>query len=48
MEYGLKGWTVRLADSITHSKALSTSGRYVGSPEGSTQPGIYWVNTYKL
>ena len=25
-----------------------TSGRYVGAPEGSTQPGIYWVNTYKL
>jgi uncharacterized protein (DUF885 family) len=25
-----------------------TSGRYVGSPQGSTQPGIYWVNTYKL
>jgi len=25
-----------------------TSGRYVGAPEGGTQPGIYWVNTYKL
>jgi uncharacterized protein (DUF885 family) len=25
-----------------------TSGRYVGPPEGSTQPGIYWVNTYKV
>ena len=25
-----------------------TSGRYVGPPEGSTQPGIYWVNTYML
>ncbi len=25
-----------------------TSGRYVGAPMGSTQPGIYWVNTYKL
>jgi uncharacterized protein (DUF885 family) len=25
-----------------------TSGRYVGAPQGSTQPGIYWVNTYKL
>ncbi|HUJ15920.1 MAG TPA: DUF885 domain-containing protein [Thermoanaerobaculia bacterium] len=25
-----------------------TSGRYVGAPEGSTQPGIYWVNTYKV
>ena len=25
-----------------------TSGRYVGAAYGSTQPGIYWVNTYKL
>ena len=25
-----------------------TSGRYVGAPQGSTQPGIYWVNTYQL
>jgi uncharacterized protein (DUF885 family) len=25
-----------------------TSGRYVGPPEGSTRPGIYWVNTYAL
>jgi uncharacterized protein (DUF885 family) len=25
-----------------------TSGRYVEAPEGSTQPGIYWVNIYKL
>src|SRR6266498_1463423 len=25
-----------------------TSGRYVGAPQGSTQPGIYWVNTYAL
>jgi len=25
-----------------------TSGRYVGAPQGSTQPGIYWVNTYML
>jgi uncharacterized protein (DUF885 family) len=25
-----------------------TAGRYVGANEGSTQPGIYWVNTYKL
>jgi uncharacterized protein (DUF885 family) len=24
-----------------------TSGRYVDAPEGSTQPGIYWVNVYK-
>ena len=25
-----------------------TSGRYVGAAYGSTQPGIYWVNTYML
>jgi uncharacterized protein (DUF885 family) len=25
-----------------------TSGRYVEAPQGGTQPGIYWVNTYKL
>ncbi len=25
-----------------------TAGRYVGAPEGSTQPGRYWVNTYAL
>ena len=25
-----------------------TSGRYVGAAYGSTQPGIYWVNTYHL
>jgi len=25
-----------------------TSGRYVGAPQGSTMPGIYWVNTYQL
>jgi uncharacterized protein (DUF885 family) len=25
-----------------------TSGRYVGAPQGSLQPGIYWVNTYAL
>jgi uncharacterized protein (DUF885 family) len=25
-----------------------TTGRYVGAPEGSTRPGIYWVNTYDL
>jgi uncharacterized protein (DUF885 family) len=25
-----------------------TSGRYVEAPAGSTQPGIYWVNTYQL
>lgn len=25
-----------------------TSGRYVSAPQGGTQPGIYWVNTFKL
>ena len=25
-----------------------TGGRYVEPPAGSTQPGIYWVNTYRL
>jgi uncharacterized protein (DUF885 family) len=30
-----------------HLAPKYTSGRYVGAPEGSTQPGIYWVNTYK-
>jgi uncharacterized protein (DUF885 family) len=25
-----------------------TSGRYVEPPQGSTQPGIYWVNIYKV
>ncbi|HSE40861.1 MAG TPA: DUF885 domain-containing protein [Acidobacteriota bacterium] len=25
-----------------------TAGRYVGPAEGSTEPGYYWVNTYKL
>ena len=25
-----------------------TSGRYVEAPQGSTQPGWYWVNTYAL
>ena len=25
-----------------------TGGRYIQSPEGSTQPGYFWVNTYQL
>jgi uncharacterized protein (DUF885 family) len=25
-----------------------TAGRYVEPPQGSTEPGIYWVNTYAL
>ena len=31
-----------------HLAPKYTSGRYVSPPWGSTQPGIYWVNTYKL
>jgi uncharacterized protein (DUF885 family) len=31
-----------------HLAPKYTSGRYVEAPAGSTQPGIYWVNTYKL
>jgi uncharacterized protein (DUF885 family) len=30
-----------------HLAPKYTAGRYVQSPAGSTQPGIYWVNTYK-
>jgi uncharacterized protein (DUF885 family) len=31
-----------------HLAPKYTAGRYVGAPEGGIQPGIYWVNTYKL
>ena len=31
-----------------HIAPKYTAGRYVGPPENSTQPGYYWVNTYKL
>ncbi|REK04522.1 MAG: DUF885 domain-containing protein [Acidobacteria bacterium] len=31
-----------------HMAPKYTSGRYVGPPEGSVRPGIYWVNTYAL
>ncbi|HVF60042.1 MAG TPA: DUF885 domain-containing protein [Thermoanaerobaculia bacterium] len=31
-----------------HLAPKYTSGRYVEAPQGGTQPGIYWVNTYKL
>ncbi len=31
-----------------HLAPKYTSGRYVGAPLGSTQPGYYWVNTYNL
>ncbi|HYH46709.1 MAG TPA: DUF885 domain-containing protein [Thermoanaerobaculia bacterium] len=31
-----------------HIAPKYTSGRYVGSPFGSTRAGIYWVNTFKL
>ena len=30
------------------SRPSTPRGRYVGAPQGSTQPGIYWVNTYML
>jgi len=30
-----------------HLAPKYTAGRYVQSPAGSIQPGIYWVNTYK-
>jgi len=30
-----------------HLAPKYTSGRYVQAPAGSTQPGVYWVNTYK-
>lgn len=30
-----------------HLAPKYTAGRYVQAPAGSTQPGIYWVNTYK-
>lgn len=31
-----------------HLAPKYTTGRYVAAPKGSTQPGIYWVNTYDL
>ncbi len=31
-----------------HLAPKYTTGRYVGSAPGSTQPGYYWVNTYAL
>ena len=31
-----------------HLAPKYTTGRYVGSSPGSTQPGYYWVNTYAL
>ena len=31
-----------------HLAPKYTGGRYVGSAPGSTEPGYYWVNTYKL
>ena len=31
-----------------HIAPKYTAGRYVGAPQGSTRPGIYWVNTYAL
>lgn len=31
-----------------HMAPKYTAGRYVSAPYNSTQPGIYWVNTYNL
>ncbi len=31
-----------------HLAPKYTSGRYVGAPPSGTQPGTYWVNTYRL
>ncbi len=31
-----------------HLAPKYTAGRYVGAARGSTQPGLYWVNTYAL
>ena len=31
-----------------HIAPKYTAGRYVAAPQGSTKPGIYWVNTYAL
>jgi uncharacterized protein (DUF885 family) len=31
-----------------HLAPVYTAGRYVGAPEGSKEPGYYWVNTYDL
>ena len=31
-----------------HLAPKYTGGRYVGAPEGSKEPGYYWVNTHKL
>ena len=30
-----------------HLAPKYTAGRYVSAPAGSTQPGVYWVNTYR-
>ena len=39
--YGVEPVPAQLAPNYT-------TGRYVRSPKGSTQPGYYWVNTYAL
>ena len=39
--YGVEPVPAQLAPNYT-------TGRYVRSPRGSTQPGYYWVNTYAL
>ena len=41
LPYGVQAVPVHIAPKYT-------SGRYVGAPKGSTEPGYYWVNTYAL
>jgi len=38
----------RVAPVPDHIAPKYTAGRYVGAPIDSTEPGTYWVNTYKL
>ena len=38
----------RVAPVPDHIAPKYTAGRYVGAPLDSTEPGTYWVNTYKL
>ena len=46
---GLIGRTPYTVEPVPdHMAPKYTSGRYVGPPQNSTRPGIYWVNTYAL
>ena len=38
----------RVAPVPDHIAPKYTAGRYVGAPLDSTEPGTYWVNTFKL